>query len=94
MQTIAAIDAGSNAMRMVVGRIVYDGKVEVVENLRLPVRLGQDAFTDGIFSEETAQQAVDAFARFRRIADHHKVEKIRAIATSAMRETDQRRSLN
>lgn len=86
MQTIAAIDVGSNAMRMVIGRIVYDGKVETVENLRLPVRLGQDAFTAGIVSEETAQQAVDAFTRFRRIADDHQVEKIRAIATSAMRE--------
>jgi exopolyphosphatase / guanosine-5'-triphosphate,3'-diphosphate pyrophosphatase len=86
MQIIAAIDAGSNAMRMVVGRIVYDGKVEVVENLRLPVRLGQDAFTTGIVSEETILQAVDAFTRFRRIADNHKVEKICAVATSAMRE--------
>ena len=86
MHIIAAIDVGSNAMRMVVGRIVFDGKVEVVENLRLPVRLGQDAFTTGILSEDTAQQALDAFARFRRIADDHKVEKIRAVATSAMRE--------
>jgi exopolyphosphatase/guanosine-5'-triphosphate,3'-diphosphate pyrophosphatase len=86
MQIIAAIDVGSNAMRMVVGRIVYDGKVEVVENLRLPVRLGQDAFTTGILSEETAQQTMDAFSRFRKIADDHKVEKIRAVATSAMRE--------
>jgi exopolyphosphatase/guanosine-5'-triphosphate,3'-diphosphate pyrophosphatase len=86
MQNIAAIDVGSNAMRMVVGRIVYDGKVEAVENLRLPVRLGQDAFTTGILSEELAQQALDAFARFRKIADDHSVGKIRAIATSAMRE--------
>ena len=86
MQIIAAIDVGSNALRMVVGRIVHDGKVEVVENLRLPVRLGKDAFTTGILSEETAQQALDAFARFRRTADDHKVEKICAIATSAMRE--------
>lgn len=88
MQTIAAIDVGSNAMRMVVGRIVYEGKVEAVENLRLPVRLGQDAFTTGIISEETSRQTLDAFVRFRRIADNHKVEKIRAIATSAMREAD------
>jgi len=86
MQTIAAIDVGSNAMRILVGRIVYDGRVEVVENLRLPVRLGQDAFTTGIISEDTARQAVDAFLRFRKIADYHKVEKIRAVATSAMRE--------
>jgi exopolyphosphatase/guanosine-5'-triphosphate,3'-diphosphate pyrophosphatase len=88
MQNIAAIDVGSNAMRMVVGRIVYDGKVEVVENLRLPVRLGQDAFTTGIISEEVAQLTVDAFTRFGRVADNHKVEKIRAIATSAMREAE------
>ena len=86
MQTIAAIDVGSNAMRIVVGRVVYNGKVEVVENLRLPVRLGQDAFTTGFVSEETAQQTVDAFHRFRKIMDDHKVEEIRAIATSAMRE--------
>ncbi|MBI5943123.1 MAG: Ppx/GppA family phosphatase [Chloroflexi bacterium] len=86
MQTIAAIDVGSNAMRIMLGRIVYDGKIEVVENLRLPVRLGQDAFTSGIVREETAQQAVDAFTRFRKIMDDHKVEKARAVATSAMRE--------
>lgn len=86
MQTIAAIDVGSNAMRMVVGRVVYNGKVEVVENLRLPVRLGQDAFTTGIVSEETSQQTVDAFARFKKVADDFEVEKLRAVATSAMRE--------
>jgi hypothetical protein len=36
---------GSNAMRNVVGRFVYDGKVEVVENLRLPACLGLDTVT-------------------------------------------------
>ena len=58
-------------------------KYHWLENLRLPVRLGQDAFTTGSVSEETSQQAVDAFTRFRKIADDHNVEKIRAIATSA-----------
>lgn len=90
MQTIAAIDVGSNAMRIVVGRIVYDGQVEVIENLRLPVRLGQDAFTTGILSDETAQQALDAFVRFRKIIDDHAVDKVRAVATSAMRELTNR----
>jgi exopolyphosphatase/guanosine-5'-triphosphate,3'-diphosphate pyrophosphatase len=86
MQTIAAIDVGSNAMRMIVGRVVYDGRVEVMDSLRLPVRLGQDAFTTGVASEATAQQAVDAFVQFRRVAEGHNVEKMRAVATSAMRE--------
>ncbi|MBK8419768.1 hypothetical protein [Candidatus Villigracilis saccharophilus] len=78
METIAAIDVGSNAMRIMVGRIVYDGKVKVIENLRLPVRLGQDAFTTGIVSDETAQQSVEAFRRFRKIADDHKAREIRS----------------
>jgi exopolyphosphatase/guanosine-5'-triphosphate,3'-diphosphate pyrophosphatase len=86
MHNIAAIDIGSNAMRMVVGRIVYDGKAEAVENLRLPVRLGQDAFTTGVISEESARRTLDAFLRFRKVAERHGVEQIRAVATSALRE--------
>ena len=86
MQNIAAIDIGSNAMRMVIGCAGYDGKLDMIENLRLPVRLGQDVFSSGQIGEETAQLAVDAFIRFRKVADDHEVKKIRAVATSAMRE--------
>lgn len=86
MQKIAAIDVGSNAMRLIVGRIGYHDKLETIENLRLPVRLGQDAFGKGQFGEETAQQALDAFIRFKKVTDDYQVEKIRAVATSAMRE--------
>lgn len=88
MQTIAAIDVGSNAMRLVVGRLGYDDKLETLENLRLPVRLGQDAFSQGLIGEQTAQQMLDAFIRFRKVADDYGVERIRAVATSAMREAE------
>jgi exopolyphosphatase/guanosine-5'-triphosphate,3'-diphosphate pyrophosphatase len=54
MQNIAAIDIGSNAMRMVIGRVDHEGKLETIENLRLPVRLGQDVFSNGQIGEETA----------------------------------------
>jgi exopolyphosphatase/guanosine-5'-triphosphate,3'-diphosphate pyrophosphatase len=86
MQKIAAIDAGSNALRLIVGEVKDNGKVEPVENVRLPVRLGQDAFTTGLLREETMQQGVDAFLHFRRVADGYGITKIRAIATSALRE--------
>jgi len=86
MQKIAAIDAGSNAMRMLVGNINEAGEPEPVENIRLPVRLGQDVFASGVIQEKTIQQAVDAFLHFRRVADRFGVARIRAIATSAMRE--------
>src|SRR5262245_16107867 len=86
MWKIAAIDAGSNAIRLIVGEVRDNGQVEPIENIRLPVRLGQDAFTTGFLREETIQQGVDAFLHFRRVADDFGVTKIRAIATSALRE--------
>ena len=88
MQKIAAIDAGSNAMRMVVGNIDEAWEVEPIENIRLPVRLGQDVFATGMLEERTIQQAVDAFLHFRRVADDFGVVQTRAIATSAMREAE------
>jgi exopolyphosphatase/guanosine-5'-triphosphate,3'-diphosphate pyrophosphatase len=86
MQKIAAIDAGSNAMRMIVGNVNEAWQVEPVENIRLPVRLGQDVFATGALREKTIQQAVNAFRHFQRVAKDFGVAKTRAIATSAMRE--------
>lgn len=94
MQTISAIDVGSNAIRMAVGQInSTQNQVDVIENIRIPVRLGQDVFTDGFLSEPTMQAALDAFRRFRKIADGYDVKQIRAVATSAMREAENGRSL-
>ena len=84
---IAAIDVGSNAIRMMVSRLNADGLLETLENLRLPVRLGQDAFTSGQFSEQTMQMVVDVFLRFCKVAEAFDVSQTRAVATSAMRET-------
>jgi exopolyphosphatase/guanosine-5'-triphosphate,3'-diphosphate pyrophosphatase len=86
MQKIAAIDAGSNALRMVVGNINEAWQVEPIENIRLPVRLGQDVFASGSLREKTIQQATDAFLHFQHVAQDLGVEKIRAIGTSALRE--------
>jgi exopolyphosphatase/guanosine-5'-triphosphate,3'-diphosphate pyrophosphatase len=86
MHKIAAIDIGSNAIRMVVGNINGESGIETIENIRLPIRLGGDAFTLGYLRENTIQQAVDGFLHFHRVASDFGVSKIRAIATSAMRE--------
>lgn len=89
MQTISAIDVGSNAIRMAVGRVNdAQDEVEVIENIRIPVRLGQDVFSNGHIGEHTLQAALDAFLRFRKIAEGYDVKQIRAVATSAMREAD------
>lgn len=86
MTKLAAIDVGSNAMRMLISQVDMAGTLETIENVRLPVRLGEDAFTAGKFSERTMQMAVDAFLRFRQLAELFEVNQSRAVATSAMRE--------
>jgi exopolyphosphatase/guanosine-5'-triphosphate,3'-diphosphate pyrophosphatase len=85
---IAAIDVGSNAIRMVVGRTDGNGGLEILESTRLPVRLGKDSFTTGQLSESVMQMSVDAFLRFRTIADQFSVGQLRAVATSALREAE------
>lgn len=82
--TIAAIDAGSNAIRVQVAAIVA-GELVALESERVPVRLGRNAFTVGEFSPETIDAAVAAFARFQKLFEYHKVQRYRAVATSASR---------
>ncbi len=86
MLNIAAIDVGSNAMRMVVGEVDESWRVRPIENIRLPVRLGQDVFSKGILEEKTIQQTEEAFLRFSHMAKSFHVRHMRAVATSAARE--------
>ena len=86
----AAIDIGSNAMRLLVTNIVEQEGCAPQFNksslVRVPIRLGQDAFTVGEISEENIDRMVDAMKAFKLLMKVHKVEHYRACATSAMRE--------
>jgi len=83
---IAAIDIGSNAMRLGIALRDDKGMPNLILRHREPVRLGHDAFTSGTLSEATQNEAVTAFSQFRRILDRHHVGNLRATATSAMRD--------
>ncbi|GIZ07706.1 Ppx/GppA phosphatase family protein [Flavobacterium sp. UMI-01] len=86
----AAIDIGSNAMRLLVVNIVEQEGKETQFNksalVRVPIRLGQDAFTVGEIAEENINRMCDAMKAFKLLMKVHKVEAYRAFATSAMRE--------
>ena len=86
----AAIDIGSNAMRLLVANIIEERGKEVHFNksslVRVPIRLGQDAFTVGEISAENIERMVDAMKAYKLLMKVHKVEKYMACATSAMRE--------
>lgn len=90
IRKFAAIDIGSNAMRLLIMNIVEEPGQEPQFNksslVRVPIRLGQDAFTVGEISEENISRMVDAMNAYKLLMRVHKVEKYMACATSAMRE--------
>ncbi|MFD1602253.1 Ppx/GppA phosphatase family protein [Flavobacterium artemisiae] len=90
IRKLAAIDIGSNAMRLLISNVVeQDGKEPQFNKsslVRVPIRLGQDAFTVGEISAENIDRMVDAMKAFNLLMKVHKVERYMAFATSAMRE--------
>jgi exopolyphosphatase/guanosine-5'-triphosphate,3'-diphosphate pyrophosphatase len=90
---LAAIDAGSNAFRLMIARIYSIDDWEIVESVRAPVRLGHSVFTSGEFDRKTLRDATAAFREFRSIMDAHGVTAYRAVTTSAAREARNRHVL-
>lgn len=86
LETIAAIDLGSNALRAIIAR--KDGEqVEIVKSFREPLRLGEDVFSAGIISEAKMTSTEEAFIKLFHIFTEFNVTDIRAMATSAMRDS-------
>jgi exopolyphosphatase/guanosine-5'-triphosphate,3'-diphosphate pyrophosphatase len=83
---VAAIDIGSNAIRMVVAQVLPDGRREVLERMHRAVRLGQDAFLRQRISHRTIMAAIGILRDYRRTLDTYQVSQVRAVATSAVRE--------
>jgi exopolyphosphatase/guanosine-5'-triphosphate,3'-diphosphate pyrophosphatase len=85
----AAIDIGSNAVRLLIADIKEnDGTVSFKKNtlIRVPLRLGDDAFLNQHISVKKATDLVKTMQAFRNLMDVYKVDDYMACATSAMRE--------
>ena len=80
------IDIGSNSVRMVVAQVLPDGRIDVLERMRRPVRLGQDTFLHQQLSQRTINASTAILRDYRRVLDSYHVSQIRAVATSAVRE--------
>ncbi|WP_342645085.1 exopolyphosphatase [Mucilaginibacter sp. CSA2-8R] len=85
----AAVDTGSNAVRLLIADIIQnDGTVTYKKNtlVRVPLRLGDDAFLQQHISDRKADDLVKTMIAFKNLMDVYKVEDYMACATSAMRE--------
>lgn len=89
----ASIDIGSNAIRLFVGQPAKDGKVRVLEDQRASVRLGKDAFSAGYIRPVTQTELERALKVFREVCDRWNVCRIRAVGTSALRDSSNSRKV-
>jgi exopolyphosphatase / guanosine-5'-triphosphate,3'-diphosphate pyrophosphatase len=86
MPTIAAIDVGSNAIRLSVANVDGNGGYQTIHYVRAPVRLGQDVFTKGVISAHTIDSMLETFGEFKQKLEEHAVKHVKAVGTSALRE--------
>ncbi len=85
----AAIDIGSNAVRLLIKCVNEEDANELmskVQLIRIPLRLGEDAFTTGAISEEKEKKLIRLMKSYKQLMKIYDVVDYRACATSAMRD--------
>jgi exopolyphosphatase/guanosine-5'-triphosphate,3'-diphosphate pyrophosphatase len=90
MPKLAAIDVGSNAIRLAIASVGEGGKLDLIHAAREPVRLGADVFANKEISNNRLVEAMDAFLKFRKLINSEKAKSVRAVGTSALREASNR----
>jgi len=83
---LAAIDIGTNSIRLVVAKVSADGSYKVMDDEREVTRLGAGLAQTGRLSREAMENSAQAIARMRRVAHHYDVDQLAAVATCAVRE--------
>ena len=85
----AAIDIGSNAVRLLIKCVNEENAPELmskVQLIRIPLRLGEDAFTMGVISAEKEKKLIRLMKAYKQLMKIYDVVDYRACATSAMRD--------
>ena len=92
LKKYAAIDIGSNAVRLLIANIIEEtGKPVRFKKsslVRVPIRLGEDVFMNNTISDSNIIRMQDTMLAFKLLMQSHRVERYKACATSAMREAN------
>lgn len=90
MSTVAAIDCGTNSIRLLIMRAGADGELtELAREVRL-ARLGQGVDATGEFHPDALERANRIFEEYARIIERHGAQRVRLVATSAARDVSNR----
>jgi len=90
LKKIAAIDIGSNAIRMLICYVINNNDINIFQKnqyIRLPLRLGEDSFRDGEISKKKIDTLSNAIISFKYTMKVHDVSEYQIYATSALRDS-------
>ena len=96
IESVAAIDVGSNTVRLLVSNVEDYGERQVIKKnayLRVPVRLGEDVFSSGAVGPEKFKKLLDTMDAFQRLMGLYQVSRYRVCATSALREATNKQAV-
>ncbi|MFB9278005.1 Ppx/GppA family phosphatase [Cohnella cellulosilytica] len=84
------IDIGSNTVRLSVYQLTGNGAYRVVDQGRWPARLSQRMSADGKLPDEAVEELAEVLRHYVRICAKHGAERVRAVATAAIRQAANR----
>jgi exopolyphosphatase / guanosine-5'-triphosphate,3'-diphosphate pyrophosphatase len=85
MPTLAAVDIGSNSVRLKIARL-QGRRLRQIHEDREVTRLGEGVFSGGLLSPEAMSETVRVLRRFHRATQDHATDSVRVVATSALRD--------
>src|SRR5580700_8315295 len=85
MPTFAAVDIGSNSVRLKIARL-QAGRLRALHEDREVTRLGDGVFGSGFLTPESMAETVKVLRRFHRATQQIVTDSVRVVATSALRD--------
>ncbi len=86
MPTFAAVDIGSNSVRLKIARVVR-GRLQTLHEDREVTRLGESVFANGSLDPQAMSLTIKVLQRFHRAVQSFAADRIRVVATAALRDS-------
>lgn len=86
MPTFAAVDIGSNSVRLKIAKVVH-GRLQTLHEDREVTRLGESVFAGGALDPEAMALTIRVLKRFHRAVQDHAADRVRVVATAALRDS-------
>jgi exopolyphosphatase/guanosine-5'-triphosphate,3'-diphosphate pyrophosphatase len=83
---LGVFDIGTNSIHMILADLHKDFSIDVLDRAKEFTRLGESTFVTGKLSADAISRGLEAVRRFKKLAEIRRVHRIKAVATSAVRE--------